>query len=187
MTIEAKAGQIKRLFSAWPQAADALSREAMGLYVEAASIFDLEDLAEAVSAFVLGNVAEHDKRFPPKVPEFADHCRRVRNARLDREARNRLRIGPPGKVSDLTAEDRKTIVARLRGTEGTLLKRIPAELYVTPAEHEAAKRRAIKEAEAAHTADLIIRASNGDEAALAEWRAQNRALGIAAQPERTAA
>jgi hypothetical protein len=59
------------------------------------------------------------------------------------------------------------------------LKRIPSDLYNTPAEHEAAKARAIKEALEAHRADIILRAADGDPAAIAEWRAQNEADGIA--------
>ena len=50
---------------------------------------------------------------------------------------------------------------------------------ITPAEHEAAKARAAKEAMEAHRADIILRAADGDPAAIAEWRAQNEADGIA--------
>ncbi len=144
--------------------------------------YDPRDVADAVQRFVRGQVQRAYPELMPPPAALALEIRKSRDARLDEEARNRPRLAPPPLPSREEMETRKEFIARLRAEGGGLvLKRIPSDLYITPAEHEAAKARAIKEAMEAHRADIILRAADGDPAAIAEWRAQNEADGIAAR------
>jgi hypothetical protein len=171
---------VKLLFLGWQSQADALRPEAAGLYLTAAANFTEADVTVAVHELTQGRAAGLDPRWLPSSAAFGDYCRTVRNRRLDEEARNRPRLAPPPPPSREEMETWKEFIARLRAEGGGLiLKRIPSDLYITPAEHEAAKARAIKEALEAHRADIILRAADGDPAAIAEWREQNEADGIA--------
>jgi len=84
---------------------------------------------------------------------------------------------PPdaGKDRPGDATSRKTFVAT------AMAKPFLRDFTVSTIDHEQAKARAIKEAMEAQRADIILRAADGDPAAIAEWRAQNEADGIAAK------
>ncbi len=174
---ESNAKQVQILFSRWSMTR--LDDGAVMAYGETVAGKDERDVALAVSRLVDGKV-ERNHDFIPPAPQLAFQIERAFRERLDEEARNRPRLAPPAPPSREEMETRKEFIARLRAEGGGLvLKRIPSDLYIAPAEHKAAKARAIKEAMEAHRADVILRAAAGDESALAEWRAQNEAEGIA--------
>jgi hypothetical protein len=148
-------------------------------YGEAVAGKHRDDVRLAADRLIGGKI-ERNHEFIPPPAQFAFQIKRAMEERLDEETRNRPRLAPPPPPSREEMETRKEFIARFRAQcNGMLLSRIPSDLYNTPAEHEAAKARAIKEAMEAHRADIILRAADGDPAAIAEWRAQNEADGIA--------
>jgi len=150
-------------------------------YGEAVAGKHRDDVRLAADRLISGKI-ERNHEFIPPPAQFAFQIKRAMEERLDEDARNRPRLAPPPPASPEEMETRKATVARLRAEGGgMLLKRTPNDFWVTPAEHEAAKARAIKEAMEAHRADIILRAADGGPAAIAEWRAQNEAEGIAAR------
>ena len=172
---------VKLLFLGWQSQADSLKPEAAGLYLRTAASFAECDVTTAVHDFTQGRVADHDKRWLPSSAAFGEHCKRVRNQRLDEEARNNPRLPPPAPPparTPLEIERARQLVRQFKATK--------PELYISPAEHEAAKQRIIKEALAADTSALILRIAEGDETALAEWNRQNAEQGLTKR-ERTAA
>lgn len=95
------------------------------------------------------------RAYPELIPPpgaLAAEILKSRNARLDDEAKQQVRLPPYHHIPSLTAEQRKQIVAELRAA-GKI--RTPGfERGPTDAEHLAAIKRTIAEAQGIETAEL---------------------------------
>lgn len=160
------AKQISRLCSFWPH--QRVEPETFHAYGEIVRGQNPDDVRKTVDDFIFGKV-ERNPEFIPPPGAFGAQMIRVRNERLDREARDRPRIAAPEPKRDTTPEDRKAMVQRMRESGLLRMKNNSAE-YMSAADHEAAKAKAIKEALSLEADKLIIAAANGDEAALAEYQ-----------------
>lgn len=141
--------QIDRLVRFWPQAN--LTDEAVLAYGEAASGKDPRDVRLATDRLIGGKVERNHEYIPPPA-QFAFQINRARDERLDEEQRNKPRLAPPAPSTDLTAEQRKALVASMRAA-GKI--RSPGkETGPTDAEHTAAIKRTIAEAMKLETAEL---------------------------------
>lgn len=114
---------------------------------------DPRDVADAVWRLTTGRVSRAYPELIPPPGALAAEILKSRNARLDDEAKSRPRLAPPAdNRGDLTAEQRKQIVAELRAA-GKI--RTPGkEKGPTDAEHLAAIKRTIAEAQGIKTAEL---------------------------------
>ena len=133
--------QLERLFAFWPH--PRVEADTTRAYVEVMAQAHSDDVLSAVGSFVFGKL-DRNHAFLPAPGELSAQITKARNARLDEEARNRPRLPPPIHSGNLTAEQRKAIVADLRAAGK--IKTPGKERGPTDAEHQAAFRATIAEA-----------------------------------------
>jgi hypothetical protein len=162
------AKQIARLCAFWPH--PAIEAPTMAAYGEAALPQHPDDVRRAVDDFIFGRVPGRSAEFIPPPGALAARIIVRRNERLDEEQRNKPRLPPPDSRRDAEAESRKGLIDRLKAQNGgTLLKPMKPD--------EQLERDKLRKAQEA----IILAAFEGDEEAIAAWRAENMARGVAAR------
>lgn len=161
---------LDRLFAFWPR--PALDNDEIRTYAEAVRGMNPDDVRAAVEAFVFGKL-QRNHGFIPVPGELSAHVCIKQREREDHERRMMpvQRLPAPDKPKT-TPEERQAMIERLKAEGGGfLIKTMKSQEAAIAAEHRKARDK------------FILDAFEGDTAALAEWQAQNRAMGIAARQQ----